>query len=364
LGEVVKKRSRKIFLVLLALAVVLIVLHLPIGGAVTISVPTTRYTGPLNSDGTIDYVTALNCELSQGVTADNNAAVLLACSAGAEEKVLLRPQFAAGRYALTHTQEVEDGLATGAAPLSGTKSTVEFQAELAAQKPSAKGQAFELEFKRVRHTLREAGELTTYDSDKPAGEKNAGQPMLRALAGAKLRFVLDSKGRIASVSGIEQLWEKMRTFDRTIPPAGTDDRQGIQDFVVRDIVLLGQDLLPPKAVAAGERWAVERPWLPMQKQAAKVECTLAGVEGGLAVVECAAESPAAVAVAGGGDGSRQTSVSTRASLRVNAKTGLLTKLTLEVASYTTFKPGKDEKEAEPVQTISSVKSESAWRKVE
>ncbi|HOD82554.1 MAG TPA: hypothetical protein PKG77_14130 [Phycisphaerae bacterium] len=67
---------------LLVLAILLGALHLPIGGGVTISQKTTRYTEPIQSDGTIDYVTALNRELSQGVTRENNAAVLLVLAAG------------------------------------------------------------------------------------------------------------------------------------------------------------------------------------------------------------------------------------------------------------------------------------------
>jgi hypothetical protein len=43
----------------------------------TISKETTYVTGPLDKDGYIDYVTALNQKLSQGVTPENNANVLL-----------------------------------------------------------------------------------------------------------------------------------------------------------------------------------------------------------------------------------------------------------------------------------------------
>ena len=43
----------------------------------TISRETTYYTAPLNPDGTVDYVAALNAKFGQGVTPDNNAAVLI-----------------------------------------------------------------------------------------------------------------------------------------------------------------------------------------------------------------------------------------------------------------------------------------------
>jgi hypothetical protein len=50
-----------------------------------ISKETTWITEPLRSDGTVDYVAALNARLSEGVTPENNAAVLLVEVMGAEE---------------------------------------------------------------------------------------------------------------------------------------------------------------------------------------------------------------------------------------------------------------------------------------
>jgi hypothetical protein len=46
-------------------------------GHITIGPDTTRVSGPVLPDGTIDYVAAYNAHLSAGVTADNNAAVLV-----------------------------------------------------------------------------------------------------------------------------------------------------------------------------------------------------------------------------------------------------------------------------------------------
>src|SRR5437879_2771338 len=44
---------------------------------ISISRDTTYITGPIDADGYPDYITALNERLSAGVTADNNANVLL-----------------------------------------------------------------------------------------------------------------------------------------------------------------------------------------------------------------------------------------------------------------------------------------------
>src|SRR5436190_1459087 len=49
----------------------------PNGNAYTIGKETTVVDGPLRKDGTIGYVHAINEILSDGVTKDNNAAILL-----------------------------------------------------------------------------------------------------------------------------------------------------------------------------------------------------------------------------------------------------------------------------------------------
>ena len=285
-------------------------------------------------------------------------------SAAAQEKVPLGPRLEPGTYALVHVQELESGVASPGAPLSGTKSTVEFQAELKASKPAAKGQAFELEIKHIRHTLREGGQITSFDSDRPPGPKNVGQPMLRALAGAKFTFVLDKQGKLLSASGAKDVWERMRALQSGIGPAGAEDLQGVHDFVLRDVVLLGRDLLPSSA-AVGERWTIRRPHLPMQKRADQVLCALLRVEKGQAVVECSAASGAAEPPKDPKTAPKSVQAphqQVQASLRVNVRTGLLEKATIEVRSQQTFKPGKDEKETETVDLHSSIRSESTWTK--
>ncbi len=50
----------------------------------TLSYETTRISEPLNKDGTVNYLAALNEQYSKGVTAENNAAILLLRAAGPE----------------------------------------------------------------------------------------------------------------------------------------------------------------------------------------------------------------------------------------------------------------------------------------
>jgi hypothetical protein len=90
------KRSRRRMLmgtalVLAIAAGVFWVLHRPAGSfALTISEATTHVLGPINDDGTVNYVAALNGRLGQGVTQENNAALLILRALGPtalEEKV-------------------------------------------------------------------------------------------------------------------------------------------------------------------------------------------------------------------------------------------------------------------------------------
>jgi len=289
---------------------------------------------------------------------------LTAWPLAAQDKVPLAPRFEPGTYRLVHVQELESGVASPGAPLAGTKSTVEFDAELTAAKPGAKGQAFGLEIKRVRHTLREGGQITVFDSDRPPSDKNAGQPMLRALAGAKFAFVLDKKGKLLSASGAKDVWQRMQAMQPDIGPAGQEDLQAVHDFVLGDVVLLGRDLLPPSA-AVGERWTVRQPNLPMQKQVDAVQCALLRVEKGQAFVQCSTADSAAAAPKDAkappkpADAPRQQ---VNASLQVNTATGLMEKAIIEVRSQQTFKPSKDEKETEPIDLHGGIRSESTWTK--
>ena len=56
----------------------------PIEGHITIGYDTTRITGPVNADGTVNYVAYLNAKYSEGVTKENNAAIPLLKIAGPE----------------------------------------------------------------------------------------------------------------------------------------------------------------------------------------------------------------------------------------------------------------------------------------
>jgi len=62
---------------------------------ITISEATTRITGPLSEDGSVDYIAAINQETSRGVTPENNAVVLLRQALGTAN---LEAAFRDGRY--------------------------------------------------------------------------------------------------------------------------------------------------------------------------------------------------------------------------------------------------------------------------
>ncbi|HUT57173.1 MAG TPA: hypothetical protein VNA25_04795 [Phycisphaerae bacterium] len=79
-----RRRWRYVVGVIAALVVVFAVLHWPSRTKIIISRETTRIDGPLNPDGTVNYVAALDAEMSDGITPENNAAVLLIQALGPE----------------------------------------------------------------------------------------------------------------------------------------------------------------------------------------------------------------------------------------------------------------------------------------
>lgn len=71
-------KRRIVLIVVVILAIGAIVIHLPVPPPkLRIGPETTVIDGPLNADGTVNYLAAVNAETADGVTPDNNAAVLL-----------------------------------------------------------------------------------------------------------------------------------------------------------------------------------------------------------------------------------------------------------------------------------------------
>ncbi len=72
-----KSRWRVVIVVLVCIIAIVLVLHWPIESKITISREMTYILGPLNADGTVNYVAYLDAKASEGVTKDNNALILL-----------------------------------------------------------------------------------------------------------------------------------------------------------------------------------------------------------------------------------------------------------------------------------------------
>ena len=72
-----KSRWRVVIVVLVCIVAIVLVLHWPTRSEITISRETTYILGPVNADGTVNYVAYLDAKASEGVTKENNAAILL-----------------------------------------------------------------------------------------------------------------------------------------------------------------------------------------------------------------------------------------------------------------------------------------------
>ncbi|HDZ44006.1 MAG TPA: hypothetical protein ENH80_08710, partial [Phycisphaerae bacterium] len=77
-----KPKRRHWLWVVAALLVFLVWNYWPVASTITISPETTYITGPLNPDGTVNYFQAIVDRYSEGVTPENNAAVLLVRALG------------------------------------------------------------------------------------------------------------------------------------------------------------------------------------------------------------------------------------------------------------------------------------------
>jgi hypothetical protein len=82
----------------------------PVGSVpLAVSPQTTVVTGPMNADGTVNYVAALNAAASEGVTADNNAAIPIIQAFGPKLLMPLTLEDALGRASTVSVPPEVDG---------------------------------------------------------------------------------------------------------------------------------------------------------------------------------------------------------------------------------------------------------------
>jgi len=108
-----KKKRRRGLWVLIGLVVLVGLCYIPVGPVeIEIGYDTTRLEGPLNDDGTVNYVAACAAAWAEGVTRDNNAAYLLLDALGPKmipedvrAEVLRRMEYSfptGGKHFITH----------------------------------------------------------------------------------------------------------------------------------------------------------------------------------------------------------------------------------------------------------------------
>ena len=131
-------RSRRTILLVIGLLLLaaitcggIIYNYLPIERHITISRETTYITSPVNEDGTVNYVAALNEMMSKGVTPENNAAVLLVRALGPDvftprvrqtalQRLGIGDLPAEGSYFTELDEYQQDGAAASGRPKYGT----------------------------------------------------------------------------------------------------------------------------------------------------------------------------------------------------------------------------------------------------
>lgn len=197
---------------------------------------------------------------------------------GKEPRVLLRQQFAPGKYRIVQAVERQQKFILGTdMPPTTVKITIEMTSELAVTKPNASGQKeMTLTFSRMKLSVPGMG----FDSTDPESmDKSRLGKVYKPLLKAKIAMVVDKSGKIVSAKGLDAVWDEMVKEDPSMKPFAEKMKGKMGDQTLREMLDSANRMMPPKPVGEGAVWHVKNTQeIPIiGKASVNVECELTGL---------------------------------------------------------------------------------------
>lgn len=194
----------------------------------------------------------------------------------------LRTGYAPGHWVFTQALESRSDITVDGAPRPGQEvdqtMVLDVRVAEAAEGP---GRTVALSFRGIRQRVRVGKHEMTFDSEGPA-EKNSERlaGILRPMLNARIVIRLDAEGKVAEVSGLDAMWEKITERNKSLAPLLTEMRKSLGDAMVRNLLVRANVLMPGKEVAVGDSWqaATELPIPMVGPVQAEYRCTLAKVD--------------------------------------------------------------------------------------
>ena len=182
-------------------------------------------------------------------------ALSLVCGlAGAQDKVTLSSKFPPGVYTTTMNQQMNVQMAMPGGQQMDQKQTMMMVSQIMAGPIDPTGQKVEMEFKRIKQSTQVGAMNMGYDSADPNQSSSPMAAIFKALLDAKISFTMTADGKIKDVSGLDKMIDDMTKQNPALAPMAKTMKEQMGDNMVRQMVGMGNQMLPDKPVGPSDTW--------------------------------------------------------------------------------------------------------------
>jgi len=277
------------------------------------------------------------------------------------DKVLLKQKFTPGVWTMSTTMAGEqsvtvDGNAQPAQQMSQTFVWVQDISQ--PDKDGAK--TLQMSLKQVKQSMNVGAQSAAYDSTGPADKQDPNfARVLGPILKAKIVAKIGADGKVASVTGLNEIWDAVAKDTPEMATFATQMKTQMGDNAIKDMITKSSEMLPEKAVGAGDDWQPTMKFnLPLAgecevKQNCKLTEIQAATAGKIAVIQ----------YEGNGKSTKETTTqmgavtvtvqnmtsAQKGQLKFNVDTGMIDSLTMNTDGVMEFTaPGPEGKTAKVV----------------
>lgn len=182
---------------------------------------------------------------------------LLAGLAVAQDKVTLTSKFPPGVYTTTMNQTMNVKMAMPGGQAMDQKQTMMMVSQINAGAMGPEGQKIEMEFKRIKQSTQMGPMNMGYDSADPNQAESPMAAIFKALLDAKISFTMTADGKVKDVTGLDKMIDDMVKQNPAMAPMAKNMKEQMGDNMVRQMVGMGNQMLPDKPVGPGDTWTTK-----------------------------------------------------------------------------------------------------------
>jgi hypothetical protein len=187
------------------------------------------------------------------------AAGALAQEAGGE-KIVFKRLYSPGKYLMTQTMTMNQTVATGQMQQEQQIAQTVVVGMDVAQPDKDGNVKMVITFRQIKSKTTAGAQTITFDSDLPADKQTSPLakvfgPMLKL----KIEVELGPDGKVRKLTGFEKMWDEIAKSDPAMAPMMGELKKQFGDQMARDLVTKSFEMLPTKAVGAGDSWKTDMP---------------------------------------------------------------------------------------------------------